>query len=167
MQLRKVAEVLERWLSPIIAVANSIGAGTIVVLMLVTVTNVVGRRFFSRPIPGSVECGEFMLAIMAFFFIAQCELLKGHVTIGVVVSRLQQRAQDITDSIMYLFFLVTSCLLTWQLFVYALRELDGYISVILKVPAYPFILVGAVGCALLSLAVLTHLLLFLAAVLKK
>lgn len=167
MRLRKVAEVLEGRLSPIIAAANSIGAGAIVVLMLITVANVVGRRFFSHPIPGSVECSEFMLAIMAFFLIAQCELLRGHVTIGVVVSRLRQRAQDVIDSVMYFFFLVTDCLLAWQLCLYAMRELNGQVSVILKVPDYPFIFVAAVGCVLLSLVVLAHFLLFIAGALKK
>mgnify|MGYP001055087291 CR=1 FL=1 len=167
MQLRKIAEILERWLSPLIATVNSIGASVIVVLMLVTVTNVVGRRFFNHPIPGNVECSEFMLAIMTSFFIAQCELLRGHVTVGVVVSRLRQRAQDIIDSIMYLFFLVVSCLLTWRLFVYALQELHGHISVVLKVPDYPFLFIATLGFALLSLVVLVHFLLFLAGALKK
>lgn len=167
MDLTKVANVIERGLSPVISVVNNIGVGVIVVMMLLTVANVVGRRFFNQPIFGAYGLSEFMLVIVVFFTIAHCELLRGHITIGLVVSRLRQRTQDVIDSTMYLFFLVTFCLLTWRLCLYAVGEWHGSLSGVLEVPIYPFIWVAALGCALLSLVVLTHLLLFLAGVLRK
>ena len=137
-------------------------------MMLLTVTDVVGRRAFNQPVYGAYEISEFMLVIVVFFSIVHCEFLKGHVTIDLVVSRFRQRTQDIIDTIMYLIFLVTSCLLIWRLWLYGTAVLrNNIVSGVLEIPVYPFVFVAALGCVLLSVVVLMRLLLFLAGVLKR
>jgi len=166
--LGKAANFIGRGLSPLTTVVGNIGAGTIAVMMLLTVGDVVARRLFNQPILGAYELSEFMLVIVVFFTMASCESRRGHITIGLLVSGLRQRAQNVIDSVMYVFFLVMFCLFTWRLFLYAMQEWRrGLISAVLGVPIFPFIFVAALGCALLSLVVLMHLLLFLAGALKK
>ena len=159
---------MERVISPLLNLFSKIGGGFIFVMMLLTVTDVVGRRAFNQPVYGAYEISEFMLVIVVFFSIVHCEFLKGHVTIDLVVSRFRQRTQDIIDTIMYLIFLVTSCLLIWRLWLYGTAVLrNNIVSGVLEIPVYPFVFVAALGCVLLSVVVLMRLLLFLAGVLKR
>jgi len=167
MSLRKAIDFLGKILSRLIPVVGNIGAGIIVVMMLLTVTDVVGRRFFSKPILGAYELSEFMLVIVVFFAIACCEFMRGHITIDLVVSRLRQRTQYVIRSIMYVFSLVTCVLLTWRLVVDGTGQVGGTLSGILDVPVFPFIYLAALGSAFLSLAILTNLLQFIAEALRK
>ena len=112
MWLKKAANFVERGLSPLTRVVGNIGAGIIAVMMLLTVTDVVGRRVFNQSVSGAYELSELMLIIVVFFSMVHCQFLKGHITIDLVVTRLRPRTQHIIDSIMYVFFLVTLCLLT-------------------------------------------------------
>ncbi|MCP4109042.1 MAG: TRAP transporter small permease, partial [Desulfobacteraceae bacterium] len=41
----------------------AIGMGWVLVMMLLTTFDIAGRYFFSKPIPGTIELSEFMLAI--------------------------------------------------------------------------------------------------------
>ena len=166
--LKKAANLMDKRLSPLTAIAGNIGAGVIAVMMLLTVSDVVGRRVFNQPVYGAYELSEYMLVIVAFFTVAHCQFLRGHIRIDLVVSRIRQRSQDVVNSIMYVFFLLTFCVLAWRLCLYAIEEWQsGLTSALLGIPAFPFIFVSAVGCTLLSLVVLMHLLLFLAGALKK
>jgi len=168
MWLKKAANFLERGLSPLTRVVGNVGAGVIAVMMLLTVTDVVGRRVFNHSVLGAYELNELMLIIVVLFSIVHCQFLKGHITIDLVVTRLRQRTQNVIDSIMYLFFLATLCLLTWRLWVYAAEiGQSNLVYGLLGVPVSPFIFVESLCCALLSLVVLMHLLLFLAGALKE
>jgi len=168
MWLRQAANYMEKGLSAVFPVVGNIGAGVIALMMMLTVADIIGRRFLSKPVSGTYELSEFLLVIVVFFSIAHCEFLKGHITVDLAVSRLQPKTQDIVNSIMYLFFLVMFCLLTWQLYLHGMKVWrNGLESGILGVPVSPFVFVAALGCCLLSLVVLTHLLLFLAGALRK
>ena len=167
MSLKKSADFLNKGLSPLNLVIRNIAGTVIIIMMLLTVADITGRRLFNSPIIGVYELSEFMLVIVVFFSLACCEFLKGHVTIELVVSRLGQRTQQVIDIIMYCFFLVTFCVLTWRLYLYGLDEVGGYLSKCLNVPVFPFIFLAAVGSALVSLVVLMNLLTLLAGALKK
>ena len=159
---------MERGLWPLVTVVGSIGSGIIALMMLVTVADVGGRRLFNQPLSGSMDLSTFMMVIVVFFTMAHCELLRGHITIDLIVSRFRQRSQDVISSIMYLIFLVTFGWMTWQLCLHGIdRWQSNIVSYTLKIPVTPFIFVAAFGCALLSLLVITHLLSFLAGALKK
>lgn len=167
MWLTKTANVMERGLSPFTNVVGRIGAGFIAIIMLITVADIIGRRAFGRPVGGAFELSELMLVIVVFGSMASCELIRGHITVGLIVSRFRQRTQDIIDSLMYLLFLAISCLITWQLFVHAMREMGGQVTAVLQVPVFPAIFIAAFGGLLLSLLILMNLLPFIAGALKK
>lgn len=162
MWLKKTANFIGTGLSPIVTVAGYIGAGVIALMMLLTVADVVGRGFLNKPVLGAYEISEFMLVIVVFISMASCQLLKGHITIDLVVDRLRKRTQNIIDSIMYFLFLIMFCVFTWQLFVYAMEETGGTVSGILDIPVFPFIYIASLGSALVSLVVFMHLIQFLA-----
>jgi TRAP-type C4-dicarboxylate transport system permease small subunit len=167
MSLKAVTNVFERGLSPLITIIGYIGSAMIALMMLLTVSDVIARGFFDQSVQGAYELSEFMLVIVVFFSMAGCQLLKGHITIDLIFSRFPQRTRNIIDSIMYFFFLIMFCILTWRLIDYAIRETGGTISGMLGIPVFPFIYMAALGSALFSLVVLMHLLVFITGALKK
>ena len=168
MWLKKAANCLDNAISPVIPVFGNIGSVVIALIMLLTVADVVGRRVFNQPVTAAYEVNGLLLVIAVFFTIAHCQFLKGHVTIELVVSRLRQRTQDIIDSALYFFFLVTFGLITRQLWLHALKILkDNVTSGTIDLPVSPFAFVATLGFALLCLVVLAHLLIFLSRAIGK
>jgi TRAP-type C4-dicarboxylate transport system permease small subunit len=168
MWLKTTASYLERILAPIMPSVGLIGSGVTALAMLLIVADVCGRRFFNQPITGTLEINEFMLIIITFCTIAFCQYIKGHVTIDLLVERLSRKTQNIIDSIIYVFYLIISVLLSWQLYLYAFTSIKQHTtSGTLLIPIYPFAFIAAIGCTLLCLVVLMHLFMYLSKVAEK
>lgn len=168
MWLNKTAEFMNKGLSPFAKVIGAIGAGFIGLMMMVTVIDVAGRRFFNAPLTGSMDLSILMMVVVVFSSIAYCELGKGHIVIDLIVPRLQKRTQAFINSFMYLLFLLFFAWATWRIFIRALELLrNETVSATLEIPVFPFMFVATLGCALLSLLVLMHLLTYVAGVAKK
>jgi len=168
MWLKKIAQGLEKVLTPVIPVIGGIGAILIVAAMLLTVADVIGRRFLSHPVPGSYEISAMMLVAVVFSTITYCQLLKGHVSIDILVSRLDQKKQDIINIFVYIIFLIIIGILTWQLYIYAVEAFHkNEVSGTILLPVYPFVFIAAIGCTLLALVVLMHLSMFLLKMVEK
>ncbi len=169
MWLKKAAGLIDRGLSPLVNTVGKIGSGAIVLMMLLSVSDVLGRRIFGQAVLGTYELSEVMLVIVLFFTLGYVEILRRNITIGLVVDRLRPRSQNFIDSLMYVVFLIFFVLLTWQLGLYAVEahQRNNVLSLTLPAPVFPFVILAAFGSALLSLVVLMHLLLFLAGALKK
>jgi TRAP-type C4-dicarboxylate transport system permease small subunit len=162
MQASKLAGFTERVLSPVTKFFSKIGSGILVVMVIITVADVIGRRFLNLPVKGSYELGEMLLVIVVFFNLPYTEIQDGNVSIDILFIRFGQRTQRIIQSLMYILFLVISILFAWQLFVLAFDEWsEGFITTVLKIPTYPVIFLAAIGCVLLSFVVLVRLLLLI------
>ena len=68
-------------------------------MVLTTVVDVFLRYLFNSPILGSYELTEFMMAILVFGSVAYTMVVKGHVTVDLVITRLPARAQAILECI--------------------------------------------------------------------
>lgn len=168
MWLDKAAYLADRVVSKISGGLHSVGVGILVAMMFLTVTDVLLRYVFNRPITGSYELTEFMMAILVTFGIAYCGAKKGHVTVDVVVSRFPQRIQAIIDSITCLLGLFLFFLITWQCAVFVKDKLEtGLTSGILYIPVFPFAGVVALGSAMFCLVLVGHLLTLLFKVVEK
>jgi TRAP-type C4-dicarboxylate transport system permease small subunit len=134
-------------------------AGTIVLvlMMLLTVADVFLRYAFNRPIVGSTEITEFMMACLVLGI--PLTVLSGKaITMGLVLERLPKRVQGIIDSITDLIGLGVVVFLTWQFY----REtgnikLEGWSSPILYIPLYPFYAVMGCAFAVLNLSILVNI----------
>ena len=56
-------------------------------LMLITTADVVGRGFFNKPIAGTFELSEYMLAVIILLGAAYTQQVKGHVAVDFLTSR--------------------------------------------------------------------------------
>jgi TRAP-type C4-dicarboxylate transport system permease small subunit len=159
LRLDRTIHLLEKALHSVIRVVN--GAGTVVLgaMVLLTVADVLMRLFLDRPIRGALEIVEFLMVIVVFSAIAYTGLLKGHIVIQILPSRLPERPRAILDSIADLISIGFCCLIIWQGIAQAqMTRLKNDISGVLSIPISPFYYVLVVGVALMVLVFLANLL---------
>ena len=137
----------------------NIAASTVLAaMMLLTVTDVGMRYFLRRPILGTTEITENMMVCLTFFGLAWCAAQQGHLRVDMVVSRFSPRVQALVDGITTLAGFAMVGLIAWRSLVegMAVRELD-IVSSLLRIPAFPFYYVIAIGSALLALVMVTQI----------
>jgi TRAP-type C4-dicarboxylate transport system permease small subunit len=164
----KLSRLLEKALHPITRCIN--GAGTVVLgmMVLLTVADVLLRFFLNRPIRGSFEITEFMMVIVVFSAMAYTAILRGHIVIQILASRLPKRPRAILDSIADLISIGFCCLIIWQGIAQAeMTRFRNDISGVTSIPIFPFYYILVFGVALMCLVFLGNLLDSLGRWLKK
>ena len=146
---------------------NAIGAGVLVVMMMLTVSDVFMRKTFSQPIAGTMELTELMMVCVVYLALAWCAIGRAHVKVDLVVSRFSPRVQAIIDSITYLLGLGVCAIIIWRNLEESIvvMQLDLTTS-LLRVPNFPFFWVLVLGYAVLCLVMITHLIQHLAKAVK-
>jgi TRAP-type C4-dicarboxylate transport system permease small subunit len=121
-------------------------------LMIITAADVVGRDVFNRPIPGTVELSQYMLAVFILLGFSYAHQVKAHVAVSIFTSRLPHRVHLILNIITTLLCVFISCVLIWQGWVVGIEE--KAVSDMLRVPQYPFRLLVAIAAFLMCLELL-------------
>ncbi|MFC1980955.1 TRAP transporter small permease subunit [Chloroflexota bacterium] len=138
---------------------NFVGLGVLFMLVFLTTADVTGRTLFSRPILGTIDITQAALCIVVFFSLAYTQSLDGHVNIGVVVSRLRPRVQNIICSFNYLLAMGVFAALAW---VHVSNSIAwaraGRETELLGIPLYILKGVISLGFALLSIRLLIQFL---------
>lgn len=159
MWLSKVADAINRVVQPVSRVIHSVGLVVLAAMMFLTFADVALRYIFNRPISGSFDLTELMMVVVACCGFAYCAVMKGHVNVDLVVSRLRQRNRAIVETITGLLGLTFLFLVTLQAFLYIkVMYLKGLVSAVLHIPVYPLVAVAAVGLAMLWLVLLADIL---------
>jgi TRAP-type C4-dicarboxylate transport system permease small subunit len=158
---------LESWIYPVSKIMSRIASVTLVLMMLLTVTDVFLRKVFSHSILGTVEVTEFLLVIVIFFTLADTEILNGHVKVDLVMSRFGVRAQAVVDMITQFICFLLCVIITWSTLIYSEQmRVSGEVSQDLWLPVYPFIYIVVAGCAIFSFSLLIKFLIALTKVVK-
>lgn len=132
-----------------------IGMSFIIPLMLLTTGDIIGRKFFSKTIPGTFEISEYILAIFILLGAAYTQQVKGHVGVDFLTSRLSPRARIVCEMITTLLSMFIIGIVLWQGWAEGIME--RAVSDQLRIPQYPFRLLVAVGGFLLWLELLIDL----------
>jgi len=128
-----------------------------VMMMLLITMDVFLRYSFNRPLKGSFELVEFMMAVVICLGMAYTGVQRGHVAVELLVSRFSPRVQALIDSFNWLVSMGLFLLISWKAVAQArVVGLSGLASSVLYVPVFPFLLVLAFGSGLLSLVFLVH-----------
>lgn len=117
----------------------------LIALTLVTVADVVGRYFLSRPLPGASEYTELLLMSIIFCGLPAVCLDDGHISVDLIVGKLRgwwERAQLVFAR---LFISVMLAIIAWQLWKHG-TQLASYneVTVYLRAPTGPFAKAAAV-----------------------
>ena len=133
----------------------AIGMAMVIPLMLLTFADVMLRGFFNKPIPGTFEISQYMLAFFILLGAAYTQQVKGHVGVNFITSRLSSRLQAVCEIVTTLLSLLIIAILVWQGWVEGIAE--KAVSDQLRIPQYPFKVLVAVGAFLLWLELLIDL----------
>ncbi len=133
----------------------AVGMATIIPLMLLTFADVMLRGFFNKPIPGTFELSQYILAIFILLGAAYTQQVKGHVGVDFLTSRLTPRLRASCEIIATLLSLFIIAIVIWQGWVEGITEKT--VSDQLRIPQYPFRVLVSVGGFLLWLELLIDL----------
>ena len=152
IQTQKVIVPTVRWV-------NNAGVAILALMMLLTVADVTLRYFFNKPILGSYEITELMMAVLAAVTIGYAATLKAHVNVDLLVTRLPERFQAVIAIFTNLICVVFFALMLWRNIYQSsvLREANS-VSPALSIPVFPFFFIMGIGFGILSLVFLLHLL---------
>jgi TRAP-type C4-dicarboxylate transport system permease small subunit len=123
--------------------------------MLITAGDVMSRDIFNRPIPGTVELSQYMLAVFILLGLAYAQQVKAHVGVSIITSRLPRHGQLILSIIATLVCLFVSGILVWQGWMTGIEERT--VSDMLRVPQFPFRLIVAFAAFLMCLELILDL----------
>ena len=131
------------------------GMFLLIPLMLLTTGDVIGRGFLAKPIPGTVELSEYILAVFILLGVAYTQQVKGHVGVSFFTSRLSPRQATVCRIVTTLLSMLIIAGVVWQGLIKAIEERT--VSDMLRIPQYPFRFLVAIGGFLLWLELLIDL----------
>jgi TRAP-type C4-dicarboxylate transport system permease small subunit len=166
--LTRAGVSLEKAVFPLSRFLLVVGQIALVMMVGLTVTDVFLRYVFNRPILGSYELTEFMMAILVFSTIGYTMAVKGHVVVDLVFSQLPQRARDILECVTSFIAFILFAIVGWR---NALQAVTAWqrndVTAELFIPISPFVLFVAIGIAVLSLVLFVQFVQSLAKAIKK
>ena len=134
----RMLDRLDRNLFRVESAFNLASALVILLLMLLAVVQVVGRKAFDLPIRGYVDWVEFAMAIFAFLSIAYTQKLGGHVRMEFFIGRFSGRllwGLEIIGTLIAMFVIVV---LAWYGYTHFLRAWNiGDSSIDIQLPIWP------------------------------
>lgn len=130
----------------------------LLVLMLQGAADVIGRYLFNKPIIGTMERGELLLALMVFLSWGHTQIKKGHVNVELFISRFPPRAQVITNFATTFLALVLFSLIAWQGALSAKATYEsGRLVYVIHWPLAPFQFFVPLGALILCLVLIVEL----------
>lgn len=103
----------------------TLGAGLLILLvMLVSVANILGRKLFDLPVPGFVDWMVTAVPIIAFLGIAACQRSGGHIRMDILVGQLKGRALWLFELVSVVMMLLLTLVLIWGSWLHFGRSFD-------------------------------------------
>lgn len=142
----------------LVKVALFLGMGWVIVMMMLTTVDVIGRYFLSKPIPGAIEMSEFMLAIFGVLGMAYTHQSGANVKVTMLTNALPPRLARVTEIITILLSFQIIGMLVWYGVIMGIEELQaGTTTDTLGIPLYPLYFLLSAGAVLLCLELLITL----------
>jgi TRAP-type C4-dicarboxylate transport system permease small subunit len=142
-----VYRTFRQWVEKIIYYAAAAGMIFVIPLMLLTTGDVVGRSFFNKPIAGTFELSEYLLAVIILLSAAYTQQVKGHVSVDFLTSRFSPKIQRYLQLLTTGLSLLIMTIVVWQGVILGLEE--QAVTDQLRIPKAPFkMLVGVCGALL-------------------
>ena len=168
MWLKRAAGNIQKWIHTACRVMNYVGFTFLFVMMLLIVVHVIGRYFFDRPVPGTVEIIELLMTLVVFLGFGYMTVQRGNVRVDVFLNIMPKKFQAIVNALTCLFSIGIVSLITWQSVVQMeILWVSKHVSGVLHIPHYPFLFVAVIGFAAFGIVLVEHFFLYLREVFKK
>jgi len=158
MKLRRLVDIVGRGQDAIIRPLGWVGCVLIYMMVALVTVHVFGRFLLGKPILGVIELVELAMVIIAFFAIPYTAMMRGHVRVDVVTSRLPRHIQAILGSITLFLSAGIWGVLTYRAIVNAITYVQHLerVTTVLFITLAPFRCVMALGCLLIALKLLAQ-----------
>lgn len=144
------------WGSRLFATVRAVAqAGGLLLMLIVvmSVVSIVGRKLYSKPVPGDIELLQMGTAVAAAAMLAYCEMLGKHLKVDFFTEKLRTRPRAILDGFAHLLLALVSALVAWRTGIAAISNYySEETSMVLGWPMWPSIALVVPGLALLTLA---------------
>ncbi len=149
-KFEKVVRALSKWL-------NYFAEAALVLMLALVVIDVVGTKVFRNPLPGGMELVAFLGVVVIGFAIAETQIMRGHIEVEVLVSRMPKMGQRVVASIIYPLSILLFGLLAWKSFDfgYSLQS-SGEVSMTQRLPFYPLLYCITLSAAVVCLVLIVQ-----------
>ena len=128
------------------AFLNILSSALMVILMLMTVTDVVLRKWFGLPFSGSYELTMLMLSLIVLFGFGYANDFKEHVVIDMFYEKMPYGMKKFCSVLTIVLSLAITAVLTFVVFRQGIRLMaSGGTTFSLRIPLWPFAMIGSVG----------------------
>ena len=127
--------------------------------MFLVAANITGRYIFNKPIDGTLEIGQLVLASVIFFSLAYTQEEDAHIRVTAVLKTLPQRWQDRFETAILAIGFLIMILMAWRALPFAMesfRMREVHMSV--DVPIWPTKFIFFIGWSILGLQFLLEFL---------
>jgi TRAP-type transport system small permease protein len=115
-----------------------VSAVPVMLIVVLTFADVLGRYIFSSPVKGSLEIIEFAMALVIFTALPLVTRERGHVTVSLIDNMVHGLGRKIKLVLCDAFSALALGLLTWRLYLQGRDDLaSGSSSVVLSLPHAP------------------------------
>lgn len=149
-------------MAKIARICGILGAISLVLLSLLTVSDVILRFFFNSPIVGSYELTEYLLIPIVFFAIPWATMQKSNVRVDLIVGKFRDKRRAKIYAVSCILSMIVTAVFAWFTVPQALYIHEVHIdSEMLDIPAYPFYILTALGFFILFFILIDNLIDFI------
>ncbi len=135
-----------------------IGGITILLLVALAVTNVLGRWIFNLPVSGYIDWVEQFMAVFAFVGIAYCQRLGGHIRMDIFLAAMKGRKLWVAEWASTFFMLLITTVLIYGSYLHFYRAFsNGDSSMDIGLPIWPAKLIVPIALTFLALRLILQL----------
>ena len=140
-----------------------VAVSLILVIMLLTTADVIGRYLFNKPVTGTLEICEFTLIGMIMLGIAHTQAEGGHVRIMLFLRRFSPRAKAITGIVHSTLAAGIFGIVAWQGMSAAIIDFNRNLTsdLLRWLPIWPFKVIVSIGAFFLAVELLIELVEFI------
>lgn len=122
----------------LLAVLETLMVIVLIAMVLLTMVDVIGRYFLNRPVPGTIEVIELMLALLVFGTLPLATLGQEHIVVDIFTPAFHGWFKRVQQTLMSLIGAVVLGFIGWQLWRRGV-QLAGYgdLTAYLKLPVAP------------------------------
>lgn len=167
--IQKYACRLKSGLYMISKAMAAVAAFVLAIMMFLTVMDVIGRYFLSRPVPGAWETIGLLLICAGTWGLGYCQEEKSHIKVTIILEKFPLKVQFCVRGLAYLIGAVGFSLICWRTFLLGVKYFveKGHVTDILEIPYYPFVLMLSISCGLLALTLIKDLFITLIEVVRQ
>lgn len=139
-------------------VLDRIAAICIVAMMSVVVLNILLRAVLGKPLLGTIDYVNILMALTIGLGLAYCGLKNGHIAVGFMVEKLSNKTQAILGMVVNLTALLFWGAATWHMAAYARNMMtSNLLAGTVAVPVYPVVYLISFGLLVLCLVLVLKL----------